>query len=97
MARLYVKLVDDLIMCKSLLHVTEFEGMKESWRVAQAWNCMSKKTTVEVIGKSAASVAMEILGYWRCHYHGTTGKYSNRCGVSLPEELFVLRMAELEK
>lgn len=72
----------------------------EMWiRLGTVWQeySLPEEMAVEVIGKSADSVAMEIPGYWRYHYYGTTGKWSNRCGISLPAELCVLRMAELEK
>ena len=35
---------------------------------------LPEEMAVEIIGKSADFVAMEIPGYWRCHYYGTAGR-----------------------
>ena len=46
-------------MCKSHLDGTSFEGMKRSWRAAEAWHCESPG---KAIGEGAASIAAEGLG-----------------------------------
>lgn len=49
----------------------------EMWlRLGTVWKeySLSEEMAVEVIGKSADADAMEIPGYWRYHYYGTTGK-----------------------
>ena len=45
----------DLVMCKSHPGGTGFEGMKGSWRAAEAWRC---ERPWKVIGEGAASVAV---------------------------------------
>ena len=45
-----------LIMCKSNTGDTGFEGMKGSWRAAEAWRC---ERPWKVIGEGAASVAVD--------------------------------------
>jgi hypothetical protein len=42
----------DLVMCKNHPGGTGFEGMKGSWRTAEAWHC-------ERLGEGAASVSVD--------------------------------------
>ena len=46
----------DLVMCKSHLGGTGFEGMKGSWRAAEAWNC---ERPGKAIGEGAASAVVD--------------------------------------
>ena len=43
-------------MCKNHLGGTSFEGMKESWRAAEAWHC---ERPWKAIGESTASAAVD--------------------------------------
>ena len=52
-------LQQELVMCKSHTGGTGFEGMKESWRTAEAWHCESPQ---KAIGEGAVSVAVEGQG-----------------------------------
>ena len=48
-----------LVICKNHSGGTGFEGMKESWRAAEAWHCERPR---EAMGEGAASVAVDGLG-----------------------------------
>ena len=49
----------NLVMCENHLDSTGFEGMKESWRAAEAWHCERPE---KAIGESAATVAIDSPG-----------------------------------
>ena len=53
---LYLELQLDLVMCKGNPDGTGFEGMKCSWRAAEAWHC---ERPWKAIGEGAASVAID--------------------------------------
>jgi hypothetical protein len=53
---LYLVLQLDLVMCKSHPGSTGFEGMKGSWRAAEAWHW---ERPWKAIGEDAASVAAD--------------------------------------
>jgi hypothetical protein len=46
-------------MCKSHPGGTGFEGMRGSWREAEAWQC---ERSGKVIGEGTASIAVDGLG-----------------------------------
>jgi hypothetical protein len=48
----------DLVMCKNHPAGTGFEGMKGSWRTAEAWHCEKSEKTV---GEGAASGAVDVM------------------------------------
>jgi hypothetical protein len=48
-----------LVMCKSYPGRTGFEGMKGTWRTAEAWYC---ERPWKAIGEGAAPVAVESPG-----------------------------------
>ena len=68
-------------MCKSHPGGTGFEGMKGSWRAAEARHC---ERPWKAIGEGAASVAISAPGltivFWRCQYHEMTTKNSSGSG-----------------
>jgi hypothetical protein len=43
-------------MCKNYLDGTGFEGMKGSWRAAEAWHC---ERPSKAIGRATASAAVD--------------------------------------
>jgi hypothetical protein len=56
---LYLVLQQDLVMCKSHPGGTGFEGMRGSWRAAEAWYCAR---AWKVINKGGASVVVDSSG-----------------------------------
>ena len=55
-AKVILVLQLDLVMCKNHPGGTGFEGMKGSWRAAEAWDC---ERPWKAIGEGAASVAID--------------------------------------
>jgi hypothetical protein len=57
--RLYFVLQLNLVMCKNHPDGTGFEGIKGSWRAAEAWHCERPQRT---IGEGAASITVDSPG-----------------------------------
>jgi hypothetical protein len=55
-AKVILVLQLDLVMCKNHPGGTGFEGMKGSWRAAEAWDCERPR---EATSESTASVAVD--------------------------------------